>query len=342
MKKVSLLTLLCVISSVSHADDQYEEYLRKLDEQQKAATAGWHWYNDDVKQDEEEEQAPQQPTVPAEPTKPESKETELTAEWLNENIPKLLNSAINNPTPENLKNYWLAVRLSKDMASRFTDKTKEFYVTHPEFSEAKRRPENGYALTSFKNEVSDNKRLVVQQLFQRAGLWFFYASTCPYCAKEAPVLKSLENLYGVNVLAISLDGLPMPDGSFPEFVSDPTGKIYSDLMIQKTPTLYLVSNDGAQKHMVAEGIVTMDELVDAIVIVAHQNKLISEEEYQSTLDVKQQLVVDKDSGPMRIDSERLNSDPAYLSEVLESRLNEFPTYGTQNVTGTAGVANEIQ
>lgn len=102
-EKVSLLTLLCVISSVSHADDQYEEYLRKLDEQQKAATAGWHWYNDDVKQDEEEEQAPQQPTVPAEPTKPESKETELTAEWLNENIPKLLNSAINNPTPENLK-----------------------------------------------------------------------------------------------------------------------------------------------------------------------------------------------------------------------------------------------
>lgn len=339
MKKVSLLTLLCVISSVSHADDQYEEYLRKLDEQQKAATAGWHWYNDDVKQDEEEEQAPQQPTVPAEPTKPESKETELTAEWLNENIPKLLNSAINNPTPENLKNYWLAVRLSKDMASRFTDKTKEFYIMHPEYSEAKRRPQSGYALATYRNEVSDNKKAVVQSIFQRSGIWFFYASTCPYCAREAPILKSLETLYGVNVLAVSLDGLPMPDGSFPNFVSDPTGKIYTELMIQKTPTLYLVSNDGSQKHMLAEGIVTMDELIDAIVTTAHEYKLISDEEYQSTLEVKQQLVVDKDAGPLTIDSERLKSDPAYLSQILENKLNSFPTYGAQS---TPGVNNEAQ
>lgn len=77
----------------------------------------------------------------------------------------------------------------------------------------------------------------------------------------------------------------------------------------------MVSNDGSQKHMLAEGIVTMDELIDAIVTTAHEYKLISDEEYQSTLEVKQQLVVDKDAGPLTIDSERLKSDPAYLSQI---------------------------
>lgn len=342
MNRITLISALCAYSlgafaAQDTAKDPYEEYLRQLDEQQKAATAGWHWYNEtETDEDETAETQPEQPqptnTTPTEQPK-QQQTVQITAEWLKENIPKLLNTAVNNPTQENLKNYWMAVRLSKDMASRFTDNTKTFFATHPELSEAKRRPESNYALAQYRPEVAKNKTNVVKSIFERAGIWFFYASTCPYCAQEAPILRSLEELYGVNILAVSLDGKPMPNGIFQDYVVDPTGELARKLAVQKTPTLYLVTNDGQQFHMLAEGIVTMDELLDAIITTAHSYKIISEQEYQSTLEVKQQLVVEHQSGPLEIDAERLKSDPAYLSKILEQKINEFPSYGTQDVSG---------
>ena len=339
MRKITLIAALCCAYSVGalagdvvQSKDPYVEYQKQLEEKQKAATAGWHFYNEEEESNEDEpkEETPAPAPAPA-PAQPQ--QTQITAEWLNKNIPVLLNAAVNNPTQENLKNYWLAIRLSKDMASRFADNTKEFFATHPEYSEGKRRPESNYALTSYRTEVAKNKTDVVKAIFQRAGIWFFYASTCQYCAQEAPILKSMEELYGVNILAISMDGRPMPDGSFPDFVSDPSGDIYRRLMVQTTPTIYLVTNDGQQFHMLAAGIVAMDELLEALIMTAHQSKLISEDEYQSTLEVKQQLVVDHQAGPLTIDTERMKTDPQYLSQVLESKLNEFPTYGTQPFNG---------
>lgn len=179
------------------------------------------------------------------------------------------------------------------MASRFTDKTKSFIM--PRILRAKRRPQSGYALATYRNEVSENKKAVVQSVFNVQGFSFVF--NLSLLCKRSANIKIARNLIWRKCFSGKSGWTTMPDGSFPNFRIDPTGKIYTDLMIQKTPTLYLVSNDGSQKHMLAEGIVTMDELIDAIVTTAHNYKY-SDEEHQSTLEVKQQLVVDKDAGPI--------------------------------------------
>ena len=52
------------------------------------------------------------------------------------------------------------------------------------------------------------------QFFQTHRILFFFASTCPYCHKEAPILKRWVDLQGASVMAYSFDGGSLPD--FPE------------------------------------------------------------------------------------------------------------------------------
>ena len=52
--------------------------------------------------------------------------------------------------------------------------------------------------------------------FQTHRILFFFASTCPYCHKEAPILKQWINLHGASVLAYSFDGEGLPEFPTPQ------------------------------------------------------------------------------------------------------------------------------
>ena len=53
-------------------------------------------------------------------------------------MPKLLNAAIDNPSSENIANYYYAQRLALDKASEFSSKTKEFFMFEETLSESNR------------------------------------------------------------------------------------------------------------------------------------------------------------------------------------------------------------
>ena len=84
------------------------------------------------------------------------------------------------------------------------------YIANPQLNEDSRRPDTQFQLTTHNEQVKAGKAAAVQKVFDKAGLWFFYSSTCQYCIKEGPILNFLERLYNVNILAVSMDGLPLP------------------------------------------------------------------------------------------------------------------------------------
>ena len=194
------------------------------------------------------------------------------------------------------------------------------------------------------------KAAAVQKVFDKAGLWFFYSSTCQYCIKEGPILNFLERLYNVNILAVSMDGLPLPGSEFADVVVDEGGVMAAKLSVEKTPSMFLVSNDGSKIHKVSEGLVPMDELLETILYVARGAGFITEQELQDSRDVRQFLMTDEASispsgelvraegsqpgenasSLIEVSKSDLERSPDVLIAQFESRLN-YPSYTTQQV-----------
>lgn len=344
-KKVLLLTALALAVHSATADP-LTEYRAKLAEQQQRlldarkqadidARRGWHWYNEEEPQPEEappEESAQTPPPEkPVEKEKPEPPKTvKLDNAWLRENMPRLLDDAMNNPDDENkLAAYWLVHRLAVDQATKFQDSTRRLYMTNPELSasENARRPTSQIAVKIRDAEAAQSKRAVLQAIFERAGIWFFYRSDCRYCQQEAPVLKAIEREFMVNMLPISLDGLPLPGGEFPDYVTDRDYSRASMLGVRSTPSIYLVTNDGSQIHMLAEGVIPGDELVDTILYVARKAGVINEQELQQTREV-QQVFTNKEEGPLEVPREWVDGDPKKLVETLKARMGSVQAFGS--------------
>lgn len=348
MKPIPLAVTLAAILAVDATRlmaDPLSDFRRKLDEQQQSllnarkqadqqARQGWHWYKEEEPKEEtteEEPPAPPKPEQPKQESQPEKPKTVVIDNaWLRDNMPKLLDQAMDNPKDENkVALFWLVHRIATDKVTMFQDNTRRLYMNNPEFtaSENARRPTSQFALQQRDAETEQGKLDAVKAVFERAGIWVFYRSDCQYCMKEAPVLKSLERSFGVNVLPISLDGMPLPGGEFPDYVTDTDFSRAQRLGVRKTPSIYLVTNDGSQIHMLSEGIITMPDLVDTILYVARKANIITEQELQKSRDVQQVYMTD-DSGQMQVPQDWVDKHPEKLVEALKQRMDGIAAYGS--------------
>lgn len=352
-KYLGLCLLTAVASSHVSADpmeerqaqlvQEREAYLQGIEQRNSAATQGWHWYQDPT----EEEASQEQPTETSEPAAapPPGEMVEIDVKWLRDNLPKLLDDAMNNPGDmEKVKVYWLAQKMAVDMATKFQDETRRMYIMNPQMSEDNRRPVTQFQLTSHNEQVKAGKQAAVQKVFDKAGLWFFYASTCQYCIKEGPILKYLERMYHVNILAVSMDSQPLPGTEFEDVVVDAGGQMSQQLGVTKTPSMFLVSNDGQKIHKLSEGLVTLEDMLESILYIAQAAGFITEQELQESRDVRQYLMTDSPSGEqavsdpeqpqvnapslVAIPKSELEAGPQALIAHLESRLN-FPSHNSQ-------------
>ena len=99
---------------------------------------GFFWYDDAARKTEEEIMETTRP-LSSSPQSVQEEKIELNSKWLKDNMPRLLTQAMDNPTPENLSRFYTAQRLMLDIGTRFSDKSKDYFLKNPnEF--AKIRP----------------------------------------------------------------------------------------------------------------------------------------------------------------------------------------------------------
>lgn len=129
----------------------------------------------------------------------------------------------------------------------------------------------------------------LQALSGKVGIWFFYLSTCPYCARQEPILARISRDYNIAITPISLDGGATPDGIFPDYQYD-RGQA-AQLGVTVTPTLYLVHPSTRQAAKLAEGFRPWGDLLRRIAAVAQAvgwlddktlNAAVSESRTQTT------------------------------------------------------------
>ncbi|MFN5095828.1 MAG: conjugal transfer protein TraF [Limnohabitans sp.] len=131
---------------------------------------GYYWYK----------KAPE-PVQPS-PVKPKEKEASpgpkalpkpLSQAWLRENLPKLLDAAVDSPTPENVSNYMYAQRVLLDKSQNFSEKVRDVVATDPFLDENNRVPIAQFAQPDFARSIKQGQDEVLRYLAGKAGIWVF-------------------------------------------------------------------------------------------------------------------------------------------------------------------------
>lgn len=289
---------------------------------------GWFWYEEPVPEDEPVDEAPPPPEPPPPPKEAKAEQPPakpagakpLSAEWFRKNMEKYRDKAIDEPTPENVSAYMYLQRVVLDKSEKFAQVTQQVVMSDPVLDENSRRPTATFGAFAMDDKSTQGTDKAAKKLAETAGLWFFYASTCEFCIKEAGVLKGLMNAYGFKVLPIALDGLPLPGGEFPDFTND-RGQA-KKLGVETTPALFLVKPgpDGGAIQL-GQGLLSGEEIVKRTITLAHLNNWLNEDEYNDTLKVKPMQVDNQTIQHM--DEEVINDPSALVNTIRENLRKQF-------------------
>lgn len=246
---------------------------------------GWFWYRD-----------PRVPVAPAPapaatnsaaPTPPPEPAVEspappgpapLSTQWFRQNLDRYRDRAIDDPSPENVAVYLYLQRIAMDKSSRFALVSERVVQGDPFLDEITRRPTATFGANLVNRHAGAAADALLGRIAHTAALWFFYRSDCPYCDAQAPLLEALSERYGFAVLAVSLDGAGLKDGRFPNFQVD-QGQARV-LGVMSTPALFLARPNQGDVAPIAQGLLSLSQLRERIVLAAVQAGWITETEAQ--------------------------------------------------------------
>lgn len=230
---------------------------------------GWFFYDDPA-------HALKQSTRRVDPAAPPPPPA-LSAEWFRAEFPKIQDRAIDDPTEDNVELYLRVQQVMVDKADQFSSVVRRVQTLMPELDEQQRTPSNKAAKSAVRTASSEALAKVLERLRGEIGLIYYFSSSCPYCAKQGPILDVLRRTTGLEVMAVSLDGRPMADGTTPHWIPD-TGQA-AQLGVRVTPTVLLAHPASGRIVPLVQGLRTADQIIDAIVEIGKASQLITDAEY---------------------------------------------------------------
>jgi conjugal transfer pilus assembly protein TraF len=223
---------------------------------------GWHFYEEPPAGEERPEPPP--PDVAAPPAAPQIPEL-AEFEHLKKTLEDTRNIAIMRPTEENVRRYMELEAGVVARASYFADVARRVAWATPALDPTLQgRPVNAKALEVFERRQLDERAASVAVLSRDHVLFFFYRSDCPYCHAFAPTLVSFQSRHGIQVVAVSLDGGPMP--GFPE--ARPDNGIAAALEVEQVPAVFLANPFSRKIMPIGFGVLSESQLLERIAIVS--------------------------------------------------------------------------
>lgn len=228
---------------------------------------GWHFYEEPPPDLEERPRPPHlsKPPATAEPahvpTAPELAEFKRLQQALEDSR----HIAIMRPTEANVRRYMALEAQVVQRASTFADVAQRVAWSTPALDPTLQgRPVNAQALELFEHAQRRDRSATIATLGQDHVLLFFYRSDCPYCHAFAPTLEAFQDHHGLQIVAVSLDGGPMP--GFP--AARPDNGIATALQVAQVPAVYLAQPTAGRIVPIGFGVLSEAQLLERIAIVS--------------------------------------------------------------------------
>jgi conjugal transfer pilus assembly protein TraF len=258
------------IVGAAHAQPQAQEADLKATEGQQSSwwdespwadpDRGFHWYPDSPKQRARRELEQREPRT-------RSIYEMTTAEEVEKEFKRLKSEAVLNPTEANVVAMLRAQAWIMDKSAIFTDVARRVVWATPDVNYNVRSPVQSGARAKAAERKAKDIAGTVRELAADHGLLFFARSDCPYCHDQAPILKAFEEATGMPVMAISMDGGPIP--GFPEAKPDNgvAMKVSRGAGIDVVPALFLVHRVTRDSVPIGVGVLAIDEISERIRVV---------------------------------------------------------------------------
>jgi conjugal transfer pilus assembly protein TraF len=226
---------------------------------------GWHFYEDPAPEERERPVLPDKTMPVAPPVRPWRVPELIEFERLQKTLEDTRNIAIMRPSEANVRRYMELESQVVARASNFADMAQRVAWATPELDPTLHgRPVNAKALEVFEQtELADRSRSI-GELGKDHVLFFFYRSDCPYCHAFAPTLEAFQARHGIQVVAISVDGGPMP--GFPN--ARPDNGIATTLKVTQVPAVFLAQPFTGKITPIGFGVLSESQLLERIVAVA--------------------------------------------------------------------------
>lgn len=226
---------------------------------------GWHFYEDPEPDDAVTVPRNSAPAVASRATMP-SRPSELDQfDHLKKTLEETRNIAIINPTEANVRRYMELEAKVVAQASYFADVAQRVAWATPELDPTLQgRPVNEKAIEVFDQEQQRSRSNFISELGKDHVLFFFFRSDCPYCHAFAPTLEAFQARYGIQVVAISVDGGPMP--GFPNARTD--NGIARTLNVTQVPAVFLAQPYTGTITPIGFGVLSESQLLERISIVS--------------------------------------------------------------------------
>lgn len=302
-----VLASLALASSAVAAEGSRDPYYKN--------TQGWHFYEPTKKPKPAPEPVLEPPPTPAVVTMPPSTPDEpapLSSEWIIKNLPKFRNQALDDPSRENVELVAYLERLSLDKAERYAQARQQVVVNNPVLDEYARSPLTAVQRAAAETQMSAAKKQALAVIANRAGLWYFYSSQCPYCAKQDPILDRFVGRTGFSILPISLDGGPLASRAPKNYVVN-QGQA-ERLGVMMTPTLVVADTATGKLLNLAAGLRTISEIEERLLQVGKSEGWISEAQYDEAVRGEQRMFLTDGLQQM----EAIQNNPAALLDALKN------------------------
>lgn len=204
---------------------------------------GWHWY--EMIQTENEADAEEQLSSPTALINQQKQELEES-----------LYKAIISGQPKDVLEYIEKQKALMDQSTRFAHAWQVAILTHPDLDERVKHPTEQFSHDAYYKVQQQKRTDLIKSLSNEYGLFFFFKGDCPYCHTFAPVVRGFAEVYGWEVLPISIDGSTVEEFPHPQMDNG----IVERLGIQNVPALIAIHPQTKKMIPLAYGVASLEEI----------------------------------------------------------------------------------
>lgn len=128
------------------------------------------------------------------------------------------------------------------------------------------------------------------------GVFFFEQSTCHYCANMIPRLNNIDAAYDIDILPVSLDGIPVPNsGKWARKTIPDNGRLTDIMPVDVTPTFYVINKKTHQAAKMGYGDISEAQFMENLVLALRAIQVVPQNVPLSLKPMRGQAITDNAS-----------------------------------------------
>ncbi|MEF1335786.1 conjugal transfer protein TraF [Vibrio rotiferianus] len=155
------------------------------------------------------------------------------------------------------------------------------------------------------------------------GVFFFEQSTCNYCIKMIPKLNNIDAAYDIDILPVSLDGIPVPNsGKWASKTIPDKGRLTAVMPVDVTPTFYVINKKTRQAAKMGYGDISEAQFMENLVLALRAIQVVPQNEPLSLEPMRGKTITDSLSSDQS-SVPNFSPAPAQSSATSQTMADEF-------------------